>query len=338
MRQPLAVACALLAPPFQVAAQRTLPALPVFEGRAIALAPAQSEGASRGEPAVLLLETQDARVVAVFGLVAVNAPRRALVERLAALERSLRVPEFRSLGLFRSPAAPANVQAFTVSARDVSALRACRTGACEFKLPASEMARAKAILDSGVDGPSRLGTYARRRAAEYVNDYRERGNAAMVVYDDFGAGGVRASDAFAALMSATPWLAQHAPVLQRYLLQYPRGRPPGVSDAIYWTVEAMPGLRSTLTINHRVVFSPPERPNTSVVATKQIFADHYFEGAFDLVVATDRADGPRGDGTWLMVLRQYRFDHLPGGILKIREKARAASRDRLYAELRRMRE
>ncbi len=335
MRQPLAVACALLAPPLCVTAQRALPAPPVFEERAIALAPAQSDAVARGEPAVLQLEARDKRVVAVFGLVAVNLSRGALVERLTGLDRPLRATWLTSSGVFGTPAVAGNVGAFTISAGDVSALKRCRTGACEFKLPASDMVRARAILDSGAEGPQRLGAHARRRAAEYVNAYRARGNAAMVAYDDFGKGGVLANDAFAALMAATPWLSQYAPALQRYLQQYPRGRPAGASDVIFWTLEALPGLHSTFTINHRVLYAPPERLHTTVVATKQIFADHYFEALLDLIVVTDRADAPRGEGSWLMVLRQYRFDHLPGGILHIREKAREAARDRVAAELRR---
>jgi hypothetical protein len=39
-----------------------------------------------------------------------------------------------------------------------------------------------------------------------------------------------------------------------------------------------------------------------------------------------------------MLLRQYRFDNLPGGVLNIRGRARSALHDRVEAELRRARQ
>jgi hypothetical protein len=336
VRPPLAVAFALLVSSLRDDTPLRLPPLPTFEGRAIALSAEQTAALARGEPAVQLLETKDGRVTAVFGIVAIKGTRKAFVARLTSFAQSVRSPDLRSFGLFKTPATPASVGTFTVSANDVSSLRKCRAGKCEFKLPAAEMARAKAILDSGAAGPAKLATYAQRRAAQYVNAYRERGNAAMVAYDDYGKGSVRASDAFAALLAASPYLAQNAPTLQQYVQQYPRNRPAGASDIIYWSVEAMKGLRPTLTINQLVVFSPPNRPNMTVAVTKQLFADHYFEGMLDERIAVDRADAPSGGGFYLMVLRQYRFDNLPGGVLDIRGRARSALHDRVVAELRRM--
>ena len=338
MRSLLAMVCTLLVPSVQGGPPRALPKLPVFEGRAIALTAEQSAALARGEPAVQVLNTKDGRVVAVFGIVAIKGTRKAFVNRLTNFPQSLRAQGIQSFGVFRIPTAGANVGTFTIGANDASSLRKCRTGKCEFKLPASEMARAKAMLDSGGDGPVKLAAYARRRVAEYVSDYRARGNAAMIVYDDFGKGGVRASDAFAALLAASPYLTQNAPALQRYLQQYPRSRPGDANETIYWSVEALKGLLPTLTINHVVVSSPPGTPGMTVAVTKQIYADHYFEGMLDERIIVDRRDAPRGDGIYLMLLRQYRFDNLPGGVLNIRGRARSALHDRVEAELRRARQ
>ncbi|MFI5311871.1 MAG: hypothetical protein ACHQQ3_11595 [Gemmatimonadales bacterium] len=336
MRPLLAVAVVFVVPSLHAGAQRSLPPLPVFEGRPIALSQAQLLALSHGEPVVEVLDSHDGRVVAVFGIAAVDAERKAFIARLTNFAISLRTPAMQGFGLFATPATATNVGAFTVSPADAASLKACRPGKCEFKLPAAEMARARATLDSGASGAARLVAYARRRAADYVNTYRARGNAAMVVYDDFGTTGVRASDAFAALLAASPWLSQNAPGLLQYLQNYPLARPAGASEAIYWSVETTKGLRPTMTINHVVVLSPADRPRVTVEARKQIFASHYFEGALELLVAIDRADAPSGEGTWVIVLRQYRFDHLPEGILNIRGKAKASARERVSADLRRM--
>jgi hypothetical protein len=333
MRSVLAIFCAVLISSVRSDVPPAVPKLPVFEGRAITLSAEQLAALARGEPVVQMLNPKDGRVIAAFGIVAIKSTRKAFVSGLINVPQSLRAQGIQNFGIFKTPATSASVGTFTISADDAGALKKCRTGKCEFKLPASEMARARAMLD-GADGPAKLAAYGQRRLAQYVTDYRARGNAAMVVYDDFGKGGVRASDAAAALLAASPWLTESAPAVQKYLQQYPRGRPGDANDALYWSVETLKGLRPTVTINHIVISSPT--PAMTVAVTKQIYSDHYFEGMLDERIVVDRRDGRGVDGIYLMMLRQYRFDNLPGGVLNIRGRAKTALQERTEAELRRM--
>ena len=55
--------------------------------------------------------------------------------------------------------------------------------------------------------------------------------------------------------------------------------------------------------------------------------------AYDQQLMTAVVD--RGPGIHLVVLRRYRFDNLPGGILNIRGRAIGALRDQLTLDLRR---
>jgi hypothetical protein len=319
----------------QVGASRTIPVvpkLPVFEGQAVVLSPEQLAALARGDPVVQLLNAKDGRVVAAFGIIAIKTPRKAFVSGLVNFPQSLRAQGIQNFGVIKVPATAADFGAANITASDAAALQKCHAGKCEFKLPASDMARAKALLDGGADGLTKVAAYARRRGAEYVSDYRTRGNAAMVVYDDYGKGSVRASDAFAALLGASSYLAENAPGLQRYLQQVPRGRPADASEAIYWSVETLKELRPTFTINEIVVSSPTETPGMTVAVTKQLYSDHYFEGMLDERFIVDRREG----GSYAMLLRQYRFDNLPGGVLNIRGRAKSMMRDRMDAELRRM--
>ena len=82
----------------------------------------------------------------------------------------------------------------------------------------------------------------------------------------------------------------------------------------------------------------PEADRTSkatVVAAKQIYANHYFETALDFTCAIDRPVEAGRPGLYLLTLRRYRFDNLPGGILNIRGRAINALRDQLALDLRR---
>ncbi|MDZ7630202.1 MAG: hypothetical protein U5K74_02290 [Gemmatimonadaceae bacterium] len=110
---------------------------------------------------------------------------------------------------------------------------------------------------------------------------------------------------------------------------YPRGRPGGVSDVIYWSEDAVPRLRPILSVTHAVVFTPPEVAGTSVVASKQIYANHYFEGALEVLSIFDREVDGMAAGSYLVMERRFRFDNLPRGLLNIRGKAASGLRDQL---------
>jgi len=92
----------------------------------------------------------------------------------------------------------------------------------------------------------------------------------------------------------------------------------------------LPRLRPILSVTHLIVYTPPDLPGVTLAAAKQIYADHYFETAVDLTCVVDR-----NPGIYLLVLRRYRFDNLPGGILNIRGRAIGALRDQLALDLRR---
>jgi hypothetical protein len=71
----------------------------------------------------------------------------------------------------------------------------------------------------------------------------------------------------------------------------------------------------------------------TIVASKQIYAKHYFEAAFDLMSIIDKTGA---SGSYLVVLRRYRFDNLPsGGLLNIRGRVLSSLRDKMAADLRR---
>jgi hypothetical protein len=202
------------------------------------------------------------------------------------------------------------------------------------KLPATDMRRIHDEMNWSAppaDLQAQLNAYARRRLVEYVTDYRQRGDSAMAVYDDRGNMNMRSSEAFAAQFAESPYIYQTVPSLQSYFSGYPHGAlPPGAVEVLYWSEDVMPRLRPILSVTHLLVYTPPELPAMTLAAAKQIYANHYFEAAVDLTAVVDRTPG-----IYLVVLRRYRFDNLPGGILNIRGRAIGALRDQLALDLRR---
>jgi hypothetical protein len=250
---------------------------------------------------------------------------------------SLRTPARSGLGIFSNPASPADVAAVTISSRDVADMKDCRPGDCVVKLPAADMQRIRQDVDwSAGDLQAQLSAYARRRLVEYVTDYRARGDSAMAIYDDRGNLNVHASEAFAGLLAESPYVYQNVPSLGRYLASYPRDTLAGAAEVLFWSEDVMPRLRPILSVTHQIVYTPPELPGVTLVAAKQIYANHYFEAAVELTCVIER-QGPGGrPSSYLLVLRRYRFDNMPsGGLLNIRGRAVGALRDQLLADLRR---
>ncbi len=282
-----------------------------------------------------VLPTQDQRDVAVFGVVRIAVSRDVYLRRVQDFRSWLRTPTRTRLGVFSDPAVLADVEALIVSKDDAKDLKKCRAGDCTTKMPALEMQRVQAEIDwSAPDVQTKVTSLARQRLVEYVESYRDRGNASMPVYDDRPS--IRASDAFTAVLAQSTYLNQAAPAIASYFRTFPRGRPAGVSDVIYWSEDAVARLRPILSVTHAVVYTPPELGGTTVVASKQIYANHYFEAAIEVLNVIDRDAGGEPTATYLIFERRFRFDNLPrGGIFNIRGRAVTGLRDQLLDDLRR---
>src|SRR5262245_52027824 len=308
-----------------------------FVIRTVALTAADSARLTRGEVVVRILRTGNDRDIAVAGVVQVDAPRPFFMDRQRDLPRALRTPQRTQVQRFSEPAVIGDVQALVVSADDLKELRACKPKDCNFKLPAADMTRFAATIDmAGPDARERVAADARQRMVEYVNDYRARGNAAMIVYDDRGT--VRSSDAFVAMLRDSSLVFSAAPSLGEYLLAYPEKPPPGVTDVIFWSRDEMPHLRPVLRITHESIYSPSDAAGATIVAAKQIYANHYFEAGLEVLAASDRsASGSASPGIIVTAVRRYRFDHLPsGGLLNLRSRVINGLRDNVAADLTRL--
>jgi len=321
------------------AAQARWRTLDEFLDRAVNLTAAERASLTRGDPIARTLRTGEERDVAIFGAIQIAAPRSVFTDQQRDFPKALHTPTRTEVQRFSEPAAAQDVETFVVSDDDLEELRDCRPNRCNVKLPGTDMARARAIADpSSADAPDRVAAYARQRMIEYVTDYRSRGNAAMIVYDDRGT--VRSSDAFAAMLNDSSYAFSALPSLGEYLVEYPRSTPSGATQVIFWSRDRIPHLRSVVRITHEVVYSPPEIPNMTLVVAKQIYANHYFEAGLETLAAVDRASSDSASGVsgiTVIAIRRYRFDQLPsGGLLNIRGRAMNGLRQTLIADLTRL--
>jgi hypothetical protein len=305
-----------------------------FLRASIGLDSSQVQLVADGQVVVKVLPTPVKRDVAVFGIIPLDVTRQFYVNRVLHTATWLPAPTRPHFGVFSDPALLADVQHVTIDSHDVQELETCRPGHCNVKLPASEMQRIRRDIDwSASDPGAQVDAYARQRMVAYVTDYRAHGDSALVEYDDRG--NVRAGTAFASLLAESPYVYQYVAPFHQYLADYPHARLAGVRDVVYWSEDALPKLRPILSITHLSVYTPPDRPGTTIMAQKQIYADHYFEAAFDLTLIVDRSDAGSEPGIYLVVIRRYRFDNLPGGIFNIRGRVIAKLRDKMRLDLQR---
>lgn len=305
-----------------------------FLRQSIGLDSAQLVSIGGGQAVVKVLDTPIKRDVAIFGIISVDVSRAAYVGRVRDVRNSLRTPTRARFGIFSDPATLADVQEVTLRDEDVSDLKACQPGKCDWKLPATEMQRIRQDIDwSAADPAAQVNAYVQRRMIAYVTDYRARGDSALVVYDDVGH--VRAGDAFAALVAQSPYMYEYVAPLRRHLSSYPHDTLAGVSDVVFWSEDALPGLKPILGLTHLSLYTAPDSAGVSLMAAKQIYADHYFEAAFELLGVVDRPGASAEQGIYLILVRRFRFDDLPGGLFNIRGKVIGKLRDNTRADLER---
>jgi hypothetical protein len=264
-----------------------------------------------GKPVTKMLDADASKEVAVFGAVWVNAP----VERYLAAVRE--IEHFESGGAFRvtkklsTPPRLDDFARLSLSDEDVKDLRSCRVTQCEVKLGAPAIDRMRRDIDwSKPDATEQANRLARQVAFEYVTEYLRGGNEELAVYRDADRPTFVAKE-LAELVSRLPELNEFVPKVRQYLLDFPNATLPDSESFIYWQ-DADFGLKPTIRINHLVM---ARDPGGAIVASKMLYATHYFWTALELRVLV--RDPQRGPGFWFVTETRSRSDGLSGFVGRV---------------------
>jgi len=272
----------------------------------VRLTQAQRRQLLAGGAVTALIDVNAREEVAVFGAVWVDAPAASYVAQLKDIER------FESGGSFRMTkriSDPPRLQDFAdmeLPAEDLADLKRCRISDCEIKLSQQSIDRMRTEIDWAK--PTAIGDatqLARQLAFEYVVGYVEGGNDRLAVYRDTERPTFVANE-FRTMVDRLPALVEYLPELKSYLLRYPHARLPNSSAFLYWQ-EAKFGLKPTVRINHVII---EDRPGAVAVASKLIYASHYFWTALELRILL--SDPSRGHGFWFVDVSRSRSDGLTG--------------------------
>ena len=278
----------------------------------------QIANAVAGHAIVSLVPAKSDRDVVVFGVIGVRVSPSDYMKHALDPGRLIGANGGR-FHTISDPATSADVRDVVFDSSEYRDLKDCQKGNCNFKLPASAMkAFAEGVNWSAPDAKAQADARLQAGMLRLINGYRSRGDDAMLTYDDQA--GMKSSDAFSALLAQSSDLYQYSPEFQKYLASYPSGRPAGARDILYWSNDHLPHLRPTLTLDHVVVY--PSSPGTTFIGRKQVYASHYFDGAFEWLAVTSAGTQPGDAPIYLITVRRFRFDNLPGGVLNVRGRVR----------------
>jgi hypothetical protein len=215
-------------------------------------------------------------------------------------------------GRFSNPPAMADVANLSLNADDISHLRSCKPGDCDLRIGGTALDSLRAGIDwRAPDAAAQVNTRVREAIVQYIAAYMKSGDAALVTYNDRQQP-VSLRQQWSEILAASPYFQQYNAPLHEYLTQYPKQKLAGATDVIYWVQEKYTGLKPVLSLVHGVIYQDPARPDRTVVAQKQLYASHYYDGSLAVAVAIGGTDAA-APVTYLVYGNRSRGDLLKGG-------------------------
>jgi len=268
----------------------------------------------RGEVVVKPLPETDKREVAFCGVVRLQgAPATLLAAFKESLTRSGN-QVIRAGGRIGTPPTPEDLQALTLEGRDIDGLKRCAAGDCKLKMPAAMFERLQREVDwAAPDYSASAERVFRLMLFDYLRDYLARGDAALVEEGDKRAGGARLGERQRPPLASLPYVNDSAPEFAAYLQNFPRVELTGVENSLHWS-RIKVGFKPVTILTHTATYTRQRDDAPQIlIATKQLYATHYFNSSLSLTLLTSvAAAGDAPPATYLLYANRSRADALGG--------------------------
>jgi len=303
------------------------PAMDAYLTNTARLTAAERGDLAAGKGVTKLLDADPNIEIAVFGAVWIAATPSEYVKKLTDIETFERGGPVRTTKKISDPPVAADFGTLELPDGDIKGLRNCKIGDCDLKLGAEGINAARALDWEKPTAAADANALVRRLALALVTAYHDGGDDRLGVYRDKDRPTFVAKE-FRSMVDALPAFGAAIPDFKQYLLEYPRTRLPNATDIFYWQL-AQFGVKPTIRITHLVIQQQPDR---TIVASKLLYASHYFWTALGVRVLL--ADPSRGNGFWLMTVSRCRSDGLSGFSGKfVRGRARGEAQKGVLALL-----
>ena len=198
-------------------------------------------------------------------------------EDFAEFDRGSSVQAVRRLS---NPPALSDFDTLTLSKDELRELSRCRIGDCAVQLDHQSIARIAAVDWRARDAEARATAIVREMMFGIAARYAAMGDAGLPDYHDSG----RVTDltaTCASLIDEDAAAGLTPPALLAYLRGRPADVPAGATSYLYWTTNTF-GLKPTTRLNHTVVYRGNGNGVAGVIATKMLYATHYFHGGLEM--------------------------------------------------------
>jgi len=228
--------------------------------------------------------------VAAAGAVWIPVTIDFFLHRFRDIETFKKGPAVLSIGKFSDPPHERNLAMLTIQQKELDALAGCRPGKCGLKLSVDMMKRLQSGAATFGRGP-KLEREFRTVLWEYVSAYITNGTPAMITYSDTDPP-VHTPREFLELLGQFSWLEKDTPELFEALRNSFRTARPQLGGFLYWSKESL-GLKPVLSVTQVVILKTIiEGKSWAFIASKQIYADHYFEASLGLTVLAEESADP----------------------------------------------
>jgi hypothetical protein len=280
-----------------------------FMREAIGLSDAQIASVEAGEVVTRQLPAADKSEIAAFGAVRVRGDRAAFLRQTGSdVGKARKSGAVLEIGRFSRPPRLEDLAGLTLDEDSFAAVRECKPGDCGIKLSRSAMEKIQGQVDwKAADARSRATQVLKEMLVDYTAAYMKGGTAAMATYADKESP-IETSAEFGRILTASPYLVEYVPELHRYAEEYPKASLSGAEDFFYWSKDKY-APKPTVSLFHVVIWNDPHR-DVAVIATKRIYASHYFRAGVELIAVVEAPGG----GLYLMDLYRARIDP-PKGML-----------------------
>ena len=271
-----------------------------------AFAAADFAALQQDQTIVRLAPVSDKREIAVTGLVNVRSGADAFLHSYLDSMAQKNNAAILEIGSFANKPAPADLQNLTIETQDIEDLKECVVGNCAVKLSAQMIERFRREINwRAPDYQLSATNLFKQMLLDYVRDYRDHGEAALIEYND-------KRDEIS-LASEQRALTEQSSYVND-ILSDKESRLRLIKDAIVWSKIKF-GLKPVVAINHIAVYQRQRDVGPQVlVVSKQIYASHYF----DAWVALTAFVSVPSSGNYVIYENRSRVDGLEGPFSKIK--------------------
>ena len=246
--------------------------------------------------------------VAAIGGIWIHVPAGVYLtwaEDFADFDRGSAVQAVRKLS---NPPRLSDFDTLVLSKQELRDLSRCRVRDCTLQLDADSISRIAVIDWRRGDAEARATAIVRQMLFEIASRYADMGDAGLPNYHD-SRSQTDVAGTCASLLDEEAGAGLAPPELFAYFRGVPSASLPQSTSYLSWTTNSF-GLKPTTRLNHTVVYRAGTHGMAGMVATKMLYASHYFHGGLEMRYVM--ADASLPNQFLLMDLARTRSDGLTG--------------------------